>query len=183
MALNARQQEFVNQYLSTFNATQAAIAAGYSEKTAHSIGWENLRKPEIAEAIKKRLNATAMTADEVLMRLADYARGDMRDFLTDSGDIDLISAIADGKARLLKKITQKRTRRIFEQFDVEETVTSIELYDALAANKMLGDHHALFKGTSENPQHIVTHTHDEWVADQEKRRQEATDALTDFVDE
>lgn len=37
------------------NATQAAIRAGYSAKTAYSIGQENLKKPEISEAIKKAL--------------------------------------------------------------------------------------------------------------------------------
>lgn len=180
MALSVKQQQFINEYLIGFNATQAAIAAGYKEHSAYSIGWENLRKPEIAEAIKRRLSETAMTADEVLMRLAEYARGDMSDFLTDTGDVDLSSAIANGKARLLKKVTQKRTRRISEQMDVEEIVTSVELYDALAANKLIGDHHALFKGTPEAPQHVVNYTHDEWVAEQEKRQQQAQQALADF---
>lgn len=51
MALNAKQQRFVDEYLIDLNATQAAIRAGYSEKTAGSIGQENLTKPEIAKAI------------------------------------------------------------------------------------------------------------------------------------
>lgn len=75
MALSAKQQLFVNEYLQCFNATRAAIAAGYSEKTAAEMGYENLRKPQIAEAISRRLKETAMTSDEVIMRLAEQARG------------------------------------------------------------------------------------------------------------
>jgi phage terminase small subunit len=51
--LTPKQQIFVLEYLRTFNATQAAIAAGYSKKTAYAIGWENLRKPEIQAAIRQ----------------------------------------------------------------------------------------------------------------------------------
>lgn len=83
MALSAKQTLFIDEYLKSFNATQAALSAGYSPKSACAIGWENLRKPEIAEFIKRRLSETAMSADEVLKRLADIARGgsgaDVRD--------------------------------------------------------------------------------------------------------
>ena len=74
--MNAKQTLFVEEYLKTFNATKAALAAGYSPKTACAIGWENLRKPEIAEVIKQRLNESAMSADEALMHLASIARGE-----------------------------------------------------------------------------------------------------------
>ncbi|MEK3673553.1 terminase small subunit [Paenibacillus sp. FSL R10-2771] len=51
--LTPKQRIFILEYLRTFNATGAAIAAGYSKKTAYAIGWENLRKPEIQAAIKQ----------------------------------------------------------------------------------------------------------------------------------
>lgn len=54
MALTAKQQRFVEEYPKDWNATQAAIRAGYSEKTAGVIGRENLQKPLIAEAIEKK---------------------------------------------------------------------------------------------------------------------------------
>ena len=54
MKLTKKQDAFVKAYLlNGFNATQAAIEAGYSEKTAYSIGNENLSKPEIKKAIEK----------------------------------------------------------------------------------------------------------------------------------
>lgn len=53
--LNERQKKFVREYIKTNNATQSALSAGYSKKTAYSIGQENLKKPEIAQAIEKQL--------------------------------------------------------------------------------------------------------------------------------
>ena len=51
--MTERQQHFVRQYLIDPNATKAAIRAGYSKKTARSIGQENLTKPDIAQAIQR----------------------------------------------------------------------------------------------------------------------------------
>ena len=50
--LTPKQERFVREYLIDLNATQAAIRAGYSEKTAYSIGQENLTKPVIKAAVK-----------------------------------------------------------------------------------------------------------------------------------
>ena len=53
-ALTAKQRAFVEEYCKNGNATQAAIDAGYSVKTAAVIGYENLRKPKIASIIEAR---------------------------------------------------------------------------------------------------------------------------------
>lgn len=47
-----KQQRFVEEYLIDLNTTQAAILAGYSEKTAQEIGSENLSKPMVVKAIE-----------------------------------------------------------------------------------------------------------------------------------
>lgn len=52
-ALTHKQEKFVQEYLLDLNATQAAIRAGYSPKTARSVGSENLSKPDIAERIEE----------------------------------------------------------------------------------------------------------------------------------
>ena len=71
--LTAKQQRFVEEYLIDFNATQAAIRAGYSENTAYAIGYENLKKPQIAaEIARKTAQKTAeaeITVDYVISRL------------------------------------------------------------------------------------------------------------------
>jgi phage terminase small subunit len=68
--LNHKQQRFVHEYLIDLNATQAAIRAGYSAKTANRIGSENLSKPVIRAAIQhanqKRLNKLGIDAEWVL---------------------------------------------------------------------------------------------------------------------
>lgn len=81
-ALNDQQQKFVNEYLVDLNATQAAIRAGYSEKSAAVIGFENLRKPNIATALQERMDArserTEITQDMVLRELAKIGFSDIR---------------------------------------------------------------------------------------------------------
>jgi len=81
--LTPKQQRFVEEYLIDLNATQAAIRAGYSEKTAYSVGHENLKKPEIQKAIEEAKNQvskrTELTVDMVVSGLLkearDYAEG------------------------------------------------------------------------------------------------------------
>ena len=71
--LTPKQQRFVEEYLIDLNATQAAIRAGYSEKTAAAIGAENLIKPNIAKAIQEAKNKlserTEITQDYVLTNI------------------------------------------------------------------------------------------------------------------
>lgn len=82
MALTAKQQRFVDEYLIDLNATQAAIRAGYSAKTAGQIGDENLKKPQIAAAVAERMKAreqrTEITQDMVLRELAKIGFSDIR---------------------------------------------------------------------------------------------------------
>ena len=70
MALTDKQQRFVAEYLVDQNATQAAIRAGYSKKTAGQVGFENLKKPEIAEAIAKRQAKVAKKVEVTVESLA-----------------------------------------------------------------------------------------------------------------
>ena len=64
--LTAKQKKFCHEYLKDLNATQAAIRAGYSEETAFSIGWENLRKPLIKSYIDKQLDEVMEESKSVL---------------------------------------------------------------------------------------------------------------------
>lgn len=68
--MTPKQRAFCDYYLASGNATEAAVKAGYSEKTAYSIGAENLRKPEIHQFIcehsKPQEDKRVATAQEVL---------------------------------------------------------------------------------------------------------------------
>lgn len=68
--LNAKQQAFVDEYCIDKNATQAAIRAGYSEKTAKEIGCENLTKPNIRAAIDEKLKEHAQRCDVTVDQIA-----------------------------------------------------------------------------------------------------------------
>lgn len=85
--LTPKQQRFVEEYLIDLNATQAAIRAGYSEKTAKSIGQENLTKPDIQKAIEeaqnKRTEQTQIDAAYVLRRLVEIDQMDVLDIMDD----------------------------------------------------------------------------------------------------
>jgi len=160
--LTTKQRLFVEAYLVCLNATEAARRAGYSERTASAIGWENLRKPEIAAAIQAGLAERAMPADEVLARLADMARATADDFLTvyksplqtidgepikdEQGNpivrsfpsLDIERARERGMLHLIKKVSYTANG------------PSVELYDAQAALVKLGEYHRLFGGKNVN---------------------------------
>ena len=78
MSLTAKQDRFAEEYMVDLNATQAAIRAGYSKKTAYSIGHENLKKPEIQDRItelrKELSGATRITVEGVVGRLDEVAQ-------------------------------------------------------------------------------------------------------------
>ena len=78
--LTAKQQRFCDEYLIDLNATQAAIRAGYSEKTAKVIGCENLTKPDIKKYIEERMEEKEKNLiadqDEVLKYLTSVLRGE-----------------------------------------------------------------------------------------------------------
>ena len=90
MALTAKQSRFVDEYLVDLNATQAALRAGYSQRTAGQIGDENLKKPEIQSAIQQRMQErqarTQITADLVLREVASIALAPLGDEVVKTAD-------------------------------------------------------------------------------------------------
>ncbi|MGN0081141.1 MAG: terminase small subunit [Bacteroides fragilis] len=77
--MTSKQKRFCDEYLIDMNATQAAIRAGFSSKTAGSIGREYLQKPQIKEYIAERMNSKneelIAKQDEVLRYLTSVMRG------------------------------------------------------------------------------------------------------------
>jgi len=139
--LTAKQLRFVEEYCIDFNATRAANVAGYSAKTAYSIGHENLRKPEIKKFISAKLNHLTMSAEEAMVRLTDFGRGSFQPFLLvdENNDItlDLTSDEAQKNIHYIKKV--KQTKKVFA--GLTETVTQVEIHDAKdAVVKMLQVH-------------------------------------------
>lgn len=138
MALTNKQQAFVDHYLVSWNAAEAARLAGYSEQTARSQGQRLLTNVDIAEEIKQRVAERAMTADEVLTRFAEQGRAEYSKYFRTNGTVDLAAMIADGKGYLIKSIKETKYG------------TNVEFYDAHSARELIGRHHGLFKDSIEH---------------------------------
>ncbi|WP_339167068.1 terminase small subunit [Brevibacillus sp. FSL L8-0520] len=84
-SLTEKQRLFVLEYLRDFNATRAAMAVGYSKKTAYAIGWENLRKPQIQAEIKRQKEAMAdelgVSVQRIIAEYMKIAFADITDLL------------------------------------------------------------------------------------------------------
>ncbi|QPW26486.1 terminase small subunit [Edwardsiella ictaluri] len=89
--LTPKQELFCREYLKDLNATQAAIRAGYSEKTARSVGCENLTKPDISDRISElkadRNEQVSIDAAYVLRRLTEIDQMDVADILLANGEV------------------------------------------------------------------------------------------------
>jgi phage terminase small subunit len=144
--LSNKQRVFIEYYLQSWNASEAARLAGYKGK-ANVVGPRLLANVSIAAAIQARIEELKISADEVLLRLAEHARGDMADFVDPQTlTIDFDTAAQKNKMRLVKKVkvvTRKEPSRDGDTVDTIEAV-EFELYDAQAALALLGRHHKLF---------------------------------------
>lgn len=109
--LNPKQRRFVEEYLIDLNATQAAIRAGYSPKTATAIASENLSKPSISAAIAcamaERSKRTGITQDRILEELAKVAFIKLTDIVDDTGKIK--AGATDEDRACIESIKYKRT--------------------------------------------------------------------------
>ena len=148
--LTDKQEKFCYEYVLHLNATKAAINAGYSEKTAYSIGGENLKKPEIQERIRYMQDNLAETAQLSALRvlkehekIAYSSIAHMHQTWIERKDFE---ELTDDQKDCIKSISTKilkkniGTKEDPEIVDVE--YVRIELYDKQksldAINQMLG---------------------------------------------
>ena len=140
--MTAKQQRFCDEYLIDLNATQAAIRAGYSEKTARAIGNENLTKPDIIEYIDKRMaeKESELIADqnEVMKYLSSVMRRDLKE-----------SVVVTLQNKTEKWVKDEETGKLKKQTVTEESPAVVEiparLSDANKAAELLGKAYGLYK--------------------------------------
>lgn len=147
--LTPKQQRFIEEYLIDLNATQAAIRAGYSPKTAKEIGSENLSKPNIRarieQAMAERSKRTGINQDRVLRELARIAFVNAADVINfDSATIaegaseDDTAAIASVKVKTIPTDAGEGVER------------EIRMCDKLKALELLGKHLGMFNNDPES---------------------------------
>lgn len=149
--LSPKQKLFVQEYLIDLNATQAAIRAGYSKKTAEVIGHENLRKPYISSAIqkamKKREDRTEITQDRVLEEYAKLAFFDPRKFFNDDGNLKNIVDLDDNTAACVAGVD---VITISSKENYVEQIKKIKITDKKAALDSIAKHLGMFDKDKNN---------------------------------
>ena len=131
--LTGLQRAFVDEWFKDFNGTQAARRAGYSgDDNALAVRASlTLRNDKVRAEIERRWAAHGVTAEEVIARYVEQARGSIAEFLLPSGGIDWDKVKEQG--HLVKKVTHRKGQQ-----------SQIELYDAQHALDMIGKSLGLF---------------------------------------
>ncbi len=141
--LTPKQSAFCREYTKDFNGSQAAIRAGYSERSSRSTSSEFLTNPNIKAEIKRLVDEKAMKEDEILLILSDIGRGDMGEMLDISDvsfNLDLAGAKRKGLTHLIRKV--KQVTKISTSKDggeSETTIQEVELYSKLEAIQKIMD--------------------------------------------
>lgn len=141
--LNERQKRFCDEYLIDLNATQAAIRAGYSEKTAYRIGADLLQKTSVSEYLDKRRKAqirrTEINQDMVVTELARIALANGTDFAT-VGKRNRVTLTPTDDLPPEKRAAVASVKK------GKGGVIEIKTYDKVKALELLGRHLGLFDG-------------------------------------
>ncbi len=162
VALTARQSRFVDEYTVDFNATQAAIRAGYSEKTARSQGQRLLTNVDIGNLIQERLQNRSqdaeVTAKEVIAQLVRMGFSDIRKLFTPGGQLKSIHDLDDDTAAAIQSIevvTKFLPTKDGEEPEIEY-VHKVKLADKKGPLELIGKHLAMWTEKHEHSGTIKT---------------------------
>ena len=148
--LNARQKRFVDEYMIDLNATQAAIRAGYSKKTAYSMGQRLLKNVEVQAEIERRRKAlevrSGVTQERVLQELAAVA-------FSDAGDFAQVTRVKlPGTNIMVKGVSVVETRKLsaaqraaIAGIKQGRNGVEVKLLDKLRALELIGKHLGMFE--------------------------------------
>lgn len=147
-ALNPKQERFVAEYLVDLNATQAAIRAGYSPKTAGVQAFDLLKKPEIAAALERQRNEhaknTGLTVERVLTEAMRLAFFDIRKLTDAEGNPIPINQLDDDTVAAIQGL-ELATERSRDEDGSGTVVRKYKLADKNAALERLFKHLGLFQ--------------------------------------
>ena len=152
--LTDRQEKFCKEYITDHNATQAAIRAGYSKKTAGAIGTENLSKPSIqkrlAQLTKPITKKLEITAEKVLTELSHLAFSNIKPFIDKEGNIVPIHKLKDSETAAISSLDVDEITAGVAKVSIG-TSKKMKLHSKLKALELLGSHLSLFKNELADP--------------------------------
>jgi phage terminase small subunit len=138
--MTAKQQRFCDEYLIDLNATQAAIRAGYSKKTAGVIANENLNKPYIKEYIEKRMaekeESLVAKQDEVMKYLTSVMRREKTESVVVTLSKETSTYVPDDQGTMRKQTIKEEIPEIVE--------IPARLSDSNKAAELLGKAYGLY---------------------------------------
>lgn len=147
-ALNDKQRRFAAEYLIDLNATQAAIRAGYSSRSAHVQAHELLKNPKIQTLVQDGKNRRAakleITADRVLKEIARLAFADHRNFFAADGGLKPIHELDDDTAASLAGFEVEDVRIGSGEGAEFVRTRKIKTYDKTRSLEQLGKYMKLF---------------------------------------
>lgn len=148
MKLTDKQRRFCEEYLIDFNATQAAIRAGYSEKTAKSQGQRLLTNVDISAYIQKcrdqLSDKTEITAERVINELGKIAFHNPKMLYDDDGNIIPIQELPDEVAAALSEIKTKHYQSKVDK-NMVLIETSYKIHSKNQALESLGKHFGIYE--------------------------------------
>jgi phage terminase small subunit len=163
MGLNPKQARFAEEYAASPNATQAAIRAGYSERSAGQIGERLLRNDEIAKAVERarqeRSKRIGIDGDRVLLEFARVAFLDARKLFNPDGSLKRLDELDDDVAAAIAGLDVNELRDA-DGFVIGRA-KKIKLVDKLGALSKLAQHLGLLdpkitiKGDAQNPLQVL----------------------------
>lgn len=150
--LTVKQERFVEEYCKDFNATQAAIRAGYSTKTANRIASENLSKLDIKKAIderiKERKEKLEITEKEIIAELAKIAFSDVAKLYEPNFELKDIATLPNELTASIKEIVKIETEK--------GTRVAAKLYSKESALELLGKHLGMWKADQSDKEWHIT---------------------------
>lgn len=160
-----KMEAFCNHYLVDFNATQAAIRAGYSEDTAYSIGWENLRKPEIqariAELRKDIDSRNGNLTQRIIDELSKIGFANMQDFIDADNTAKDFSTIDRDQAAAIGSIKKSHTEFGDDDHGGTKDTVEFKLHNKMDALEKLGRYVGLFEADNKQKGPVVIRVSDE----------------------
>lgn len=147
--LTPQQRLFAHEYMIDQNATQAAIRAGYSERSAPQYAHELLKTPKVKELVdqlsSERLERLKVSSDDVLRELLFIAKSDLRKLFDENG---ALKQTYDWPDEIAASVSSLDIEDLFEGYGQDRTqigyTKKIKLWDKTKALELLGRHLKLF---------------------------------------